>query len=85
MAEHNYLDIRQFKEEFQKTKTFEKIDNPAFKLLYFKIKTLNRFYENYRQGVRYGIDYLKTKPNLALRDFNIIKEILNLKNEETII
>ncbi len=70
------MNIYDFKEAVKETKTFEKIGNGAIQKLYFKIKTLETMYENYRQGVRYGIEYLKQKPSLHSRDVKIIEEIL---------
>jgi len=65
-----------FKEAIQSTPTFIKIGNPEFQKLYFKIKTFDEFYENYRQACRYGIDYLKDKPKLSSRDVSIIAEVI---------
>jgi hypothetical protein len=76
MTQHTQLSEVDFKEAVQNTVTFKSIENKVFQNLYFKLKTFDRFYENYRQGVRYGIDYLRQKPTLQSRDVRIIAEIL---------
>ena len=48
-----------------------------YKTLYLKNKVLDRMYDNYQQALKYGIEYLKQKPTLQIRDVNIIDEILN--------
>ena len=77
MIEHTQLDIRSFKEAIKATDSFTRIANTAIQSLYFKNKTLEAMYENYRQALRYGIEYLKQKPMLQSRDVKIIDEILN--------
>ncbi len=76
MITHTQLDMYSFKEAIKSTETFRKIGNTAIQSLYFKTKTLDTLYENYRQGVRYGIAYLKQKPMLQSRDVKIISEII---------
>jgi len=74
---HVQLNKDDFKDAIKLTPTFIKIGNTEFQKLYFKQKTFEDFYENYRQAVRYSIDYLKQKPQLQSRDVKIIEEILN--------
>jgi len=73
---HQQLNKNDFKEATKKAPTFIKIGNPEFQKLYFKIKTFDDFYENYRQACRYGINYLKDKPSLSSRDVSIISEVI---------
>lgn len=76
MIAHTQLDLYGFKEAIQNTETFRKIGNTEFQKLYFKTKTLERLFQNYKWGVREGIEYLKSKPSLQSRDLKIIEEIL---------
>lgn len=76
MIEPTQLDLYSFKEAIKATETFNNIGNSAIQKLYFGGKNLNRLYENYRQGLRYGTDYLRQKPSLQSRDVRIIAEIL---------
>lgn len=76
MIQHTQLDLHSFKEAVKNTETFIKIGNTSIQKLYFNVRTLERLYENYRQGCRYGIDYLRQKPSLQSRDVRIIAEIL---------
>lgn len=73
---HQQLTIYDFKEAIKEAKTFIAIGNTAIQKLYFKAKTLEKMYDNYRQGCRYGIEYLKDKPSLHSRDVRIIEEII---------
>lgn len=75
---HIQLNIDDFKEAIKTSQTFINIGNTEFQKLYFKQKNLDAFYENYRQGCRYGIQYLRLKPYLQSRDVKIISEILEL-------
>lgn len=74
---YTQLDIHSFKEAIQETATFKKIGNSAIQKLYFKRRSLETLYENYRQACRYGINYLKQKPSLQGRDVSIIEEVIN--------
>lgn len=76
---HTQLTEEAFKEAIKETATFKAIENKVFQNLYFKLATFERLYDNYRQGIRYGIDYLRQKPTLQSRDVRIIAEILNKK------
>ena len=76
MIQPTQLDLHSFKEAVKNTETFIKIGNTPIQKLYFNLRTLDRLYENYRQGFRYGIDYLRQKPSLQSRDVRIIGEIL---------
>lgn len=78
MTQHTQLSEESFKEAVQKTATFKAIENKEFQKMYFKLKTFNRLFDNYRQGIRYGIEYLRLKPTLQSRDVRIISEILKL-------
>lgn len=75
---HTQLNLNDFKEAVKNTDTFIKIGNTSIQSLYFKQKVLDAMYENYRQGIRYGIEYLRLKPYLQSRDVRIIAEILEL-------
>lgn len=77
MINHTPLDLYSFKEAIQNTETFRKIGNTEFQKLYFKTKTIERLFQNYKWGIREGIEYLKSKPSLQSRDVRIIEEILN--------
>jgi len=77
MIQHTQLTLYAFKEAIKSTEAFIKIGNTAIQNLYFKSKTLDTLYENYRQGVRHGIDYLKQKPSLQNKDVKIIEEVLS--------
>ncbi len=74
---HTQLSLLDFQQAVKETQTFIKIDNIAFQKLYLKTKTIEGLYENYRQGCRYGIEYLRQKPMLQSRDIRIIYEILS--------
>lgn len=74
---HQQLDINSFRDAIRETETFKKIGNSAIQNLYFKPKPFESLYENYRQAVRYGIEYLKQKPSLQGRDVAIIDEVIN--------
>lgn len=76
MINYTPLDLYSFKEAIQNTETFRKIGNTEFQKLYFKTKTLERLFQNYKWGVREGIEYLKSKPSLQSRDLKIIEEIV---------
>lgn len=76
MITHTQLDTHSFREAIKATETFRKIGNTAIQNLYLKTKTLDTLYESYRQGVRYGVNYLKQKPSLQSRDVKIISEII---------
>ena len=73
---HTQLNLYDFKEAVKNTDTFIKIGNTSIQSLYFKQKVLDALYENYRQAIRNGIEYLKQKPMLQSRDVKIINEIL---------
>lgn len=77
MINHTPLDLYSFKEAIQNTETFRKIGNTEFQKLYFKTKTLERLYQNYKWAIREGIAYLKQKPSLQSRDVRIIEEVLS--------
>lgn len=77
MIEHTQLDLWGFKEAIQNTEEFKNIKNWAIQKLYFKRKTLDKFWQNYKWGVREGINYLKEKKSVSGRDVRIIEEILN--------
>lgn len=77
MINHTPLDLYGFREAIQHTEDFKKIENKEIQKLYFKRKTLDEFWQNYKWGVREGIDYLKGKKSVSGRDFRIIEEILN--------
>lgn len=73
---HIQLTKIDFIEAVKQTKTYKDINNTAIQKLIVKTSRIDAFYENYRQAVRYGIDYLKQKPSLFVRDVKIIEEIL---------
>lgn len=77
MINHTQHDLYSFKEAIKNTETFKKIGNKEFQKLYFKTQTLERLFQNYKWGIREGIEYLKSKPSLQSRDIRIIAEILN--------
>lgn len=75
--QHTQLTKIAFVEAVKHTETYRKINNIAIQKLVVKTNRIDEFYENYRQGCRYGIDYLRQKPSLFSRDVNIINEIIN--------
>mgnify|MGYP001576194484 CR=1 FL=1 len=77
MIEHTQLDIYGFKEAIKNTEEFKNIKNTEIQKLYFKMRTLDEFFQNYKWGIREGIDYLKKKKSVSGRDVRIIEEILN--------
>jgi len=77
MIKHTQLNLYAFKEAIKNTESFIKIGNSSIQALYLKNKVLDRMYDNYQQALKYGIEYLKQKPTLQIRDVNIIDEILN--------
>jgi hypothetical protein len=79
MIQHTQLTKLAFIEAVRNTDVFKKIGNPVFQNMVVKSTKIDEFYENYRQGVRYGIQYLKQKPSLLSREVNIIEEIINYK------
>lgn len=76
MIKHTQLNLYDFKEAVKNTNTFIKIGNTSIQNIYFKQKVLDSLYENYRQAIRNGIEYLRLKPYLQSRDVKIINEIL---------
>jgi hypothetical protein len=77
MITHTQLTKIAFIEAVKNTETFKKIGNKVFQNMVIKSSKIDEFYENYRQGVRYGVQYLKQKPTLLSRDVQIINEIIN--------
>lgn len=75
--QHTQLTKLAFIEAVKQTDTFKNIGNTAIQKLVVKTSQIDAFYENYRQTVRYDIEYLKQKPNLFAREVAIIEEILN--------
>lgn len=75
--QHTQLTKPAFIEAVRNTETFKNIGNTAIQKLVVKTSQIDAFYENYRQGCRYGINFLKQKPHLFAREVNIIEEILN--------
>lgn len=76
MIEHTQLDIYGFKEAIQNTEEFKKISNKEIQKLYFKRKTLDELFQNYKWAIRKGMEYLKQKVSVHTRDLKIIEEIL---------
>lgn len=74
---HTQLTKPEFIEAVKNTKTYINIGNTAIQKLVIKTSQIDPFYENYRQAIRYGIDYLRQKPSLFLREVSIIDEIIN--------
>lgn len=74
---HTQLTKNQFIEAVKRTETYIKVENPSFQKLIVNHKTIDNFYDNYRQGCRYGVSYLKQKPHLFSRDVKIIEEVIN--------
>jgi len=68
-----------FIEAVKSTETYTKIGNSAIQKLFVCLKNHDDFYENYRQAVRYGIEYIKQKTNIDNRWKTVIEEILNKK------
>lgn len=77
MTQHTQLTKIAFIEAVKNTETYLKINNAAIQKLVVKTNRIDEFYENYRQGCRYGIKYLQQKPSLFARDVSIINEIIN--------
>jgi hypothetical protein len=77
MIKHTQLNLYSFKEAIKNSDSYINIGNTSIQALYFKNKVLDRMYDNYQQAIKYGIEYLKQKPTLQVRDVNIINEILN--------
>lgn len=77
MIQHTQLDIYGFKEAIKHTEEFKNIKNTEIQKLYFKMRTLDEFFQNYKWAIRKDINYLKEKKSVSGRDIRIIEEILN--------
>lgn len=77
MIQPTQLDIYGFKEAIKNTEEFKNIKNTEIQKLYFKMRTLDEFWQNYKWAIRKGINYLKEKKSVSGRDVRIIEEILN--------
>lgn len=73
---HTQLTKIAFVEAVKNTETFRKINNTAIQKLVVKTNRIDEFYENYRLGIKFGLDYIQQRQSLFSRDFNIIKEII---------
>lgn len=76
MIQHTQLTKIAFIEAVKNTETYRKINNTAIQKLVVKTNRIDEFYENYRLGIKFGLDYIQQRQSLFSRDFNIIKEII---------
>jgi len=77
MIEHTTLDLYGFKEAIQHTEEFKNIKNTEIQKMYFKMRTLDEFWQNYKWAIRKGINYLKEKKSVSGRDIRIIEQVLS--------
>lgn len=58
---HTQLTKIAFVEAVKNTETYRKINNTAIQKLVVKTNRIDEFYENYRLGIKFGLDYIQQR------------------------